>query len=134
MCVYRQSRVPILSTPRASPEPLTSPLPSPHTHTQTGLAAKGAEQPPPPSKLEVAKELATLMLADRAVAEQVGLDWLPSPPLNLARTKNPSPHQKHTPKHTLRQGLKPKCEASVVAFGTDETMHSIQDLGAFACE
>jgi hypothetical protein len=54
-------------------------LPSPPPHTPTGLAAKGGEQQPPPSKLEVAKELATLMLADRAVAEQVALDWLPSP-------------------------------------------------------
>ena len=40
------------------------------THARTGLAA---EEGPPPSKLDVAKELATLMLADRAVAEQVGL-------------------------------------------------------------
>lgn len=51
----------------------------------------------PPSKLDVAKEIAALVLADRTVAEQ---------------------------------GLKAKCEASVVAFGTDETAHSIQDLGA----
>ena len=50
-----------------------SPARTPSTHPQTKRTGLAAEEGPPPSKLDVAKELATLMLADRAVAEQVGL-------------------------------------------------------------